>query len=109
MVGRYQTRSSSNPEIVPVMRNFSLGVIEKSIIEGDGKDVMKGQMHPKTAVVYLTLKMIDQIAYIRRIRREVVYALPLTVNGTLLFAGYDTNSKSPELSAPGPTCSPSKE
>jgi cytochrome P450 len=76
------------------MRSFSQRIIEKSIIEGDGKDVMSVVLRANASEDprgrLSDTEMVDQIAYVRRSQREVVYVL--TVNSSLLFAGHDTSS-----------------
>ena len=76
------------------MRNFSQGIIEKSIIEGDGKDVMSVLLRANASEDprgrLSDTEMVDQIAYVQRGQREVVHVL--TVNSTLLFAGNDTTT-----------------
>jgi len=61
------------------MRNFSQGIIEKSIIEGDGKDVMSVLLRANASEDprgrLSDIEMVDQIA-------------------TLLFAGHDTTTNS---------------
>jgi cytochrome P450 len=78
------------------MRNFSQGIIERSIIQGDGKDIMNVLLRANASEDprgrLSDIEMVDQIAYVKPSQREVVYAL--TVNSTLLFAGHDTTSNS---------------
>ncbi|KAH8977854.1 cytochrome P450 [Lactarius akahatsu] len=61
------------------MRNFSQGIVERSIIEGDGKDVMSVLLRANASEdprrTLSDIEMVDQIA-------------------TLLFAGHDTTAKS---------------
>ncbi|KAH9066230.1 cytochrome P450 [Lactarius vividus] len=61
------------------MRKFSQGIIERSIIEGDGKDVMSVMLRANASedprCMLSDTEMVDQIA-------------------TLLFAGHDTTAKS---------------
>ncbi|KAH9071037.1 cytochrome P450, partial [Lactarius deliciosus] len=61
------------------MHNFSRGIIERSIIEGDGKDVMSVLLRANASedprCTLSDTEMVDQIA-------------------TLLFAGHDTTAKS---------------
>ncbi|KAH9018097.1 cytochrome P450 [Lactarius pseudohatsudake] len=61
------------------MRNFSQGLVERSIIEGDGKDVMSVLLRANASEdprhTLSDIEMVDQIA-------------------TLLFAGHDTTAKS---------------
>jgi cytochrome P450 len=59
------------------MRNFSQGMIEKSIIEGDGKDIMSVLLRANASEDprgrLSDTEMVDQIAYVQRSQREVVY------------------------------------
>ncbi|KAH9032515.1 cytochrome P450 [Lactarius hengduanensis] len=61
------------------MRNFSQGIVERSIIEGDGKDLMSVLLRANASEdprrTLSDIEMVDQIA-------------------TLLFAGHDTTAKS---------------
>ncbi|KAH9032518.1 cytochrome P450 [Lactarius hengduanensis] len=61
------------------MRNFSQGIVERSIIEGDGKDLMSVLLRANASEdprrTLSDTEMVDQIA-------------------TLLFAGHDTTAKS---------------
>ncbi|KAH8998308.1 cytochrome P450, partial [Lactarius hatsudake] len=72
------------------MRDFSRGIIEKSMIECDGKDVVSVLLRenasedPRGSV--FDIEMVDQITSIGRSQRVVVYLL--TIDGTLLFAGH---------------------
>ena len=76
------------------IRNFSQGIIERSIIEGDGKDVMSVLLRANASEDprgrLSDGEMVDQIAYVGRSQRVVVYLL--TFNSTLLFAGHDTTT-----------------
>lgn len=78
------------------MRNFSQGIIEKSIIEGDGKDIMSVLLRanasedPKSRLS--NTEIVDQIACVQRNQREVENLL--TAYSTLLFTGHDTISSS---------------
>jgi cytochrome P450 len=55
------------------VRNFSQVIIEKSIIEGDGKDVMSVLLRANTSEDPMgrlsDTEMVDQIAYVQRSRR----------------------------------------
>ena len=80
------------------MRNFSQKIIEKSIIEGDGKDVMsvllRANLSEDPRGRLSDTEVVDQIAYVQRSQREVVVVYLLTFNSSLLFAGHDTSSNS---------------
>lgn len=76
------------------MRHFSQGIIEKSVIEGDGKDVMSVLLRanesedPRSRLS--ESEIVAQIAYVEPNRQQVVYLLAL--NRTILFAGHDTTA-----------------
>lgn len=76
------------------MRNFSQGIIEKSVTEGDGKDVMSVLLRanesedPRSRLS--ESEIVAQIAYVEPNRQQVVYLLAL--NRTILFAGHDTTA-----------------